>query len=205
MKDQLGRSVWPDLTVKTNTSVGPRDPTPKTLATLQATQALLLEGLSWREIEERLGIPTTTMKTYRQLYITPEDREAVAAVRRAAVAEHRASVRRGMIGAIRDWTALHGAPPSVHDWDLGRFRQPDRQWPSAANVLRYFRTWNAAIHAAGLTPRAPGRRRREPDRTKPPKPCVICGKPSKPLRKGRCNACESYRRYHGHDRRELKP
>lgn len=30
------------------------------------------------------------------------------------------------------------------------------------------------------------------DRHKPPKPCTNCARPSKPLRKGRCHACNQY-------------
>jgi len=30
--------------------------------------------------------------------------------------------------------------------------------------------------------------------------CIICGQKKYPLRKGRCEACNSYRRYHGHDK-----
>jgi len=35
------------------------------------------------------------------------------------------------------------------------------------------------------------------DRTSLPKPCVNCGKPYKPLRKGLCHACNEYRCRHG--------
>lgn len=34
----------------------------------------------------------------------------------------------------------------------------------------------------------------------PPKPCANCGVPSKPLRKGRCHACNEYLRRHGVER-----
>jgi len=35
---------------------------------------------------------------------------------------------------------------------------------------------------------------------KPPMPCIICRKLSKPLRKGRCHSCNEYYRRHGEDR-----
>ncbi len=35
---------------------------------------------------------------------------------------------------------------------------------------------------------------------KEPKPCAVCGKPSKPLRKGRCSTCSSYYRNRGTER-----
>ena len=34
----------------------------------------------------------------------------------------------------------------------------------------------------------------------PPSPCIICGKPYKPLRKGRCHSCNEYMRRHGCDK-----
>lgn len=40
-----------------------------------------------------------------------------------------------------------------------------------------------------------------PDLTRPPKPCVNCERLSKPLRRGRCHACNEYFRRHGHERR----
>jgi hypothetical protein len=35
---------------------------------------------------------------------------------------------------------------------------------------------------------------------KPPSPCIICDRMWKPLRKGRCHACDLYLRYHGVER-----
>jgi hypothetical protein len=37
---------------------------------------------------------------------------------------------------------------------------------------------------------------------RPPKPCVNCGTPYKPLRKGRCTGCNAYLRAHGIERPE---
>jgi hypothetical protein len=44
---------------------------------------------------------------------------------------------------------------------------------------------------------AKGGRKDEPN---PPKPCVICGRLKKPLRKGRCDTCDSYFRKYGVER-----
>lgn len=41
---------------------------------------------------------------------------------------------------------------------------------------------------------------RKNSQPQPAKPCAICSKPYKPLRKGRCAACNEYRRRNGHDR-----
>lgn len=35
----------------------------------------------------------------------------------------------------------------------------------------------------------------------PPQPCIVCGVPSKPLRRGRCHACNEYWRRHGLERK----
>ena len=37
---------------------------------------------------------------------------------------------------------------------------------------------------------------------KDPQPCIICHVPSKPLRRGRCHACNEYYRRNGHDRKK---
>jgi hypothetical protein len=75
-----------------------------------------------------------------------------------------------IIQAIRQWTARYGEPPMTIDWDpsrarrLGQSWRADRfeseRWPSARVVRLQFRTFNAAIEAAGLVPRpAPSRQR----------------------------------------------
>ena len=63
--------------------------------------------------------------------------------------------------AIRRWTRRYGEPPGADDWSaamargrpekLARLRE--RDWPCAPTVQHYFGSWNAAIEAAGLTPR----------------------------------------------------
>lgn len=101
-----------------------------------------------------------------------------AACRKADVAENgqpragaRAWGRRRILDAIRAWADLHGGdPPSAADWNppLARLQghpqtaqrfYDDGCWPHATTVLGAFGSWNVAIVAAGLTPRAPGIRR----------------------------------------------
>ncbi len=41
-----------------------------------------------------------------------------------------------------------------------------------------------------------------PRPTKPPQQCIICRQFKKPLRKGRCHACNEYYRKRGKDRNE---
>jgi hypothetical protein len=35
---------------------------------------------------------------------------------------------------------------------------------------------------------------------RPPRPCAVCGRPAKPLRRGRCHACDEYFRRRGVER-----
>ena len=41
-----------------------------------------------------------------------------------------------------------------------------------------------------------------PVAAQPPKPCIVCGQPYKPLRNGRCANCDAYLRRHGVERSE---
>lgn len=86
--------------------------------------------------------------------------------------------------AIQEWIAEYGDPPSVNDWGpyrarhaLGdeeraaRFEQADGAWPSVTTVYATFGSFNAALVAAGLNPRAAhggggNERRRRPARAK---------------------------------------
>lgn len=49
-------------------------------------------------------------------------------------------------------------------------------------------------------PRGPNK---NPRPTKPPQPCIICTVLSKPLRKGKCHACNEYYRRNGRERSEI--
>jgi hypothetical protein len=69
-----------------------------------------------------------------------------------------------ILALIRAWAQLYGEPPTMRDWEPSRARRTGQQWraeryregewPSATMVKRQFGTFNAAIRAAGLTPRA---------------------------------------------------
>lgn len=76
--------------------------------------------------------------------------------------------REAILGAIRAWAREHGGiPPSATDWNPnqaiknGRPEKAvkyyrDNAWPCLTTVQTMFGSWNAAITAAGYTPRRPG-------------------------------------------------
>lgn len=69
--------------------------------------------------------------------------------------------RERIIHAIQEWAASHGGtPPSKRDWNSGGKGHPDRRvgvHPATETVVGHFGSWSAGLHAAGFTPRAPGR------------------------------------------------
>jgi len=75
--------------------------------------------------------------------------------------------RERIIEAIHEWHELFGEPPGARDWNSAqrgclpaldtRYASTGRKWPEASNVQRRFGSWNAAIAAAGLTPRPRGK------------------------------------------------
>jgi transposase len=74
-----------------------------------------------------------------------------------------------IIEAIRYWNVKYGEPPAVADWrphrsrtmnDSARAARSEREHaagkvPSSTHVYKRFPSWNAALEAAGFTPRAP--------------------------------------------------
>ena len=74
----------------------------------------------------------------------------------------------GILDAVRRWAGLYGEPPTIADWDPRRASRIDQQWraerfhagewPTADTVRAAFRTFNAAVEAAGLTPQPTPRR-----------------------------------------------
>ena len=60
-----------------------------------------------------------------------------------------------IVYAITLWYRKHSRPPFTHEWDQAGENHPSRQ-----TVSRVFGSWNAAIHAAGFTPRPRGRQPR---------------------------------------------
>ena len=72
-----------------------------------------------------------------------------------------------ILEAIRDWHRLYGEPPALADWAPARARRLGHEWraqrylagdwPHLSTVLRRFGTLGAAVEAAGLDRRPPGR------------------------------------------------
>jgi hypothetical protein len=97
-----------------------------------------------------------------------------AQLRLATPAEHHVSVRaprytrEDIVARIQQWTSTHGQPPTIRDWDPSRAQRSGEawraerfatgDWPSVGMVRRQFGTFNAAVQAAGLTPRQGPRR-----------------------------------------------
>lgn len=82
-----------------------------------------------------------------------------------------------IIAKIREWEQAYGEPPRRSDWDPAEARKymdemqeralvwaervaiyESGDWPSARHVSERFGSWNTAIEAADLQPRAPGQR-----------------------------------------------
>lgn len=77
--------------------------------------------------------------------------------------EQRRWTPQAIVRAIHEWAAEHGEPPAATDWkaDMKRCRRdrPARdaeRFPADKTVQAVFGTWNAAIRAAGYTPRRTG-------------------------------------------------
>jgi hypothetical protein len=72
-----------------------------------------------------------------------------------------------MLEAIRQWTRLAGAPPSLYDWSpahapvghtgAARYLAERGRWPNASSVARRFGSLRAAVERAGV---AGGHKRR---------------------------------------------
>jgi hypothetical protein len=77
--------------------------------------------------------------------------------------------RARILNAIREWARLYGEQPGIADWNTGQLQALGNQErlarsraaraagiaPTHGTVIREFGSWNAAIEAAGFTPRAP--------------------------------------------------
>ena len=84
----------------------------------------------------------------------------------------------GILEAIRRWAGRYGESPTVADWDptranrIGQEWRAERfhaaEWPSADIVRAAFRTFNAAVEAAGMTPQPTPRRAPPRVATRPP-------------------------------------
>lgn len=60
--------------------------------------------------------------------------------------------RDAIVAAMRRWARTHGEPPRFAEWSR---TQPG--YPTGHTVTYHFGSWNAAVEAAGLTPRVQGR------------------------------------------------
>jgi Homing endonuclease associated repeat len=74
--------------------------------------------------------------------------------------------RERIIAAMTLWHRVYGKAPCANDWRPNALTAPSNQprlerfrsgsWPAASVVNRHFGSWNAAIEAAGFTPRSRG-------------------------------------------------
>jgi hypothetical protein len=67
-----------------------------------------------------------------------------------------------IIYAIDLWHRRHLQTPSAREWEQAGENHPCRQ-----TVMRVFGSWNAAIAAAGFTPKSQGQNRAEVRRLRP--------------------------------------
>lgn len=70
-----------------------------------------------------------------------------------------------IVTRIREWAGIYGEPPAIPDWNpysareindeqrALRFEAAQHYWPWFTSVVLRFGSWNAAIEAAGFTPR----------------------------------------------------
>jgi DNA-binding CsgD family transcriptional regulator len=154
-------------------------------------EALTGRGLGSEEIADRLGLARSTVNKYRR---DPDgERERARRERyrgrcrgcgrptrgsdgpgrapewcpECAPARRRRWSDAQMLEAIRDWTRLTGAPPTLYDWSpahaptghsgASRYLAERGRWPNASSVARRFGSLHAAVERAGV---AGGRRRR---------------------------------------------
>jgi DNA-binding CsgD family transcriptional regulator len=150
----------------------------------EAIEALASRGLGGEEIADRLGLARSTVNKYRrdpdgeqerarrERYRgrcrgcgrptrgsdgpgrAPEWCPACAALRRRRWSDER------LLEAIRDWTRLTGAPPTLYDWSpahapaghpgTARYLAERGKWPNASSVARRFGSLRGAVEAAGV-------------------------------------------------------
>lgn len=73
-----------------------------------------------------------------------------------------------IVQRIQEWAKIYGEPPACTDWNpeqarrmndptrAQRFHDANHYWPWFTQVINRFGSWNAAIEAAGFTPRHQG-------------------------------------------------
>ena len=113
-------------------------------------------------------MPTTSRRDSRTPFAVPRQGPGTRAPH--AKQEQRAFSREEIVAAIKRWVAMYGECPRMIDWEPARARRLGQQWradrfesgtwPTTRMVRCQFQTFNAAIEAAGLSPRpAPTRLR----------------------------------------------
>jgi IS30 family transposase len=149
-----------------------------------AIEALAGRGLGSEEIADRLGLARSTVNKYRR---DPEDERERARRERyrgrcrgcgrptrgsdgpgrapewcpeCAPLQRRSWSDDQMLDAVRAWTRLTGAPPTLYDWSpahapaghggAARYLAQRGRWPNASSVARRFGSLRAAVEAAGV-------------------------------------------------------
>ena len=147
-------------------------------------EALAGRGLGSEEIADRLGLARSTVNKYRR---DPDGERERARRERyrgrcrgcgrptrgsdgpgrapewcpaCAPARRRRWSDEQMLEAVRDWTRLTGAPPTLYDWSpvhapaghkgAARYLAERGRWPNASSVARRFGSLRAAVEAAGV-------------------------------------------------------
>jgi hypothetical protein len=150
----------------------------------EAIEALAARGLGSEEIAEKLGLARSTVNKYRR---DPDGKQERARRERyrgrcrgcgrptrgsdgpgrapewcpeCAPLRRRRWSDAEMLEAIRAWTRLSGAAPTLSDWSpthaaaghpgAARYLAERGRWPSASSVARRFGSLRAAVEAAGV-------------------------------------------------------
>jgi hypothetical protein len=150
----------------------------------EAIEALAARGLGSEEIADRLGLARSTVNKYRR---DPDGERERARRERyrgrcrgcgrptrgsdgpgrapewcpdCAPARRRRWSDAQMLEAIREWTRLTGAPPTLYDWSpahaptghagAARYLAERDGWPNASSVARRFGSLRGAVKAAGI-------------------------------------------------------
>jgi len=157
---------------------------PTRLQQAERIEALAGRGLDSEEIAARLGLARSTVNKYRR---DPEGERERARRERyrgrcrgcgrptrgsdgpgrapewcpecAPLRRRRWSDER-LLEALREWTRLTGAPPTLYDWSpahapaghrgAARYLAERGRWPNASSVARRFGSLRGAVEAAGV-------------------------------------------------------
>jgi hypothetical protein len=137
---------------------------------VEAARRMARAGLGLRAIAQALEVSVSSVNNYLRARPCPDCSGPMTSPRAArcgACAARDPSVprpwtREAVRGAIRDWHAVHGAPPTYRDWTPSRtapglWEAESPRWPSAAVVCDLYGDrddpWNAALADAGVVAR----------------------------------------------------